>query len=409
MQIDLEEKINKSDLVNIELEEDIKIELTDINEELISINRSNIVIEGMNRKIEINVSLNHMKELAIFYLSGNVNNVEFRNMNIEINILGEYNKEFIYCIKNQSSNLKISNCNIIMKSYCSQNLIAVYNNGNDDTHMETRADYLVVEKSNIRINCNANGEYKPSIALGIYNSLSNSISIINTFINIINKGEGSNQKAIGIFTNGRFGRIIGNNIKANSSHPEGVLLEQAHSYGIINEGLYTIISNNNIIAEWAGAAVSVENKGDSALINGNKILATHTIRGSGVINSGEKAVITNNIIISTSKNAKLIEHNASNSIISNNQLEVLIPPNECVSGVGIYAPSKYIGFNIITENIISNVKNCGIFTNKNVGTIFNNQVLINMEAINIAGSDDFRLYEVLNERNIKSIRREVDE
>lgn len=406
----LEQKINESMLKEIKFSQDIVISLENNNIfNLITINRSNIVIDGMNRKVDISIKQDIKNELSIIHLPSNVENVEIKNLNVIINAIDSRVEEFICCIRNNSKALKLTNCNITINTNKSQNLYAVYNNGDDDTHMETKSDYLIVDKCNIKVCCNPNNTYVDSLVYGIYNSLANSISITNTFINIINKGTEPNQKAIGVFTNGRFGRIIGNNIKANSSHPEGLLLEQAHSYGIINEGLYTIISNNNIIAEWAGVAVSLDNKGDSALVNGNKILATHTICGSGIKNIGEKVMITNNIIISTSKNAKLIEHNASNSIISHNHLEVLIPPNECKSGVGIYAPSFNIGCNTITENMICNVKDCGIFGNSNIGVINNNQVVTNLDAIKIAGSDNFRLSEVLNERNIESIRSGIDE
>ena len=406
----LEQEINESMLKEIELYQDFIIDLEDSDIfNLVTIIRSNLVIDGMNRNVVINVKQNIKNELSIIYLPRNIENVEIKNLSIVINAIDSRVEEFICCIRNNSKALKLTNCSFTINTNKSQNLYVIYNKSDDNTHMETKSDYLIVDKCNIKVCCVPNNTYIDSLVYGIYNSLANSISITNTFINIINKGIEPNQKAIGIFTNGRFGRIIGNNIKANSSHPEGLLLEQAHSYGIINEGLYTIISNNNIIAEWAGVAVSLKNIGDSALINGNKILATHTICGSGIKNIGEKVMITNNIIISTSKNAKLIEHNASNSIISHNHLEVLIPPNECKSGVGIYAPSFNIGCNTITENMICNIKDCGIFANPNIGIVSNNQVVTNLDAIKIAGSDNFRLSEVLNERNIESIRSGIDE
>ncbi|MFQ7034183.1 MAG: hypothetical protein ACLRTQ_00010 [Candidatus Borkfalkia sp.] len=105
---------------------------------------------------------------------------------------------------------------------------------------------------------------KESIVYGIFNHLANSISLQNTFVYSTNIGIGKKQAAVGVFTNGRFGRIVGNNIKANGSHNTGNLKEQAYAYGLVNEGLYNLIEANNIVGEWGGQCVGLENKGDFA-------------------------------------------------------------------------------------------------------------------------------------------------
>ena len=97
----------------------------------------------------------------------------------------------------------------------------------------------------------------------------------NTFFYATNQGESERQKAVGIYPNGRFGRFVGNNVKANGTHNIGKQKEQAHAFGFIDEGLHSIVKSNNLVGEWAGMCVGLENKGKYALISSNKILATH--------------------------------------------------------------------------------------------------------------------------------------
>ena len=122
----------------------------------------------------------------------------------------------------------------------------------------------------------------------------------------MNRGENESHKAIGVYTNGRFGRFVGNNIKANGTHNRGLLKERAHAYGFVNYGLHTIITSNNIIGEWGGKCIGLDNNGEYAIIDCNKILSTHTICGRSVCNVLDcgifayktVGVIHNNMVVS---------------------------------------------------------------------------------------------------------------
>lgn len=108
-----------------------------------------------------------------------------------------------------------------------------------------------------------------------------------------------------------------------------------YAFGFINEGLYSIISANNIVGEWAGMSVGLENCGEYAIVAGNKILATHTICGRTIRNYGSNTSIEDNVLTSTSRNARIIEQNSHNCIIGRNIMEVLMVQSECRSGCGI--------------------------------------------------------------------------
>lgn len=372
---------------------------------IIGIKRSGVIIDGSEAEIVINIKETFKGDWSLFYLYPNASNVELRNLTIKVIINNSIHCTRMFAvIYNTAFGLKINNCHIELYSNKQINLYGVYSNGNLDTHLDTRTDNLIIDNSFIKISCLSNEHPRCCSVYGIYNYLSNSTSIQNNYIFAINNGNSANQKAIGIYTNGRFGRFIGNNIKSNADYPEG--FEQAHAsaIGFINEGSYSIISNNNIIAEWAGCAIGLDNKGEYCIINANKVLSTHTICGKSIKNTGNKVNITGNIITSTSRNARLIEHNASGSIISHNIMETLMPEQECRSGCGIYAIGGNMSNNNITENIVYNVLNCGLFVDRNVGIFSNNQVVSFLSTQNKASSDDIYLLERLSEKNIRSIK-----
>lgn len=369
---------------------------------IITINRSDLVIGGSDSLIEVNF-IDFKNNWTLFDINHNAKNIELRNLNIKLNIRSHENcNDYFALIFNNAYGLKIINCKFEIIANEEVHLFGVFNNGNLDTHMETGADNLVIDNSTIHASIHSESNDFQSEVYGIYNNLANCISIQNSFIYATHKGNSDKHKAIGIYTNGRYGRFIGNNIKANGSHPEGLKKEAASAIAFQNEGLFTIISNNNLIGEWAGTAIGIFNASESAIISNNKILATHTIYGIPIRSYGEKVLVLENIVISTSRNARLIEHHASNSIISHNFMEVLIPPEECVSGCGIYAASKNIGANTISENTICNVKNVGIFVGNHNSNILNNQV-ISKQSIPISDLNNLKLAELLNEKNIKSI------
>lgn len=373
---------------------------------ILNIRNSNIVIDGSNELLEINIK-NINSNLALFYIDPNVSNVELRNLNIKVILDNNVNLTRLFCaIYNTSYNLKINNVNITILSQKQINLMGVFNNGTLSLDYNLKANNLSIKNSEFNIICEPDSIEYDSLVYGITNIASNSISIQDTYINVVNKGDSNNQKSIGIYSDGSFGRFIGNNIKANGSHPAGLELEQASAYGIINEGLYTIISNNNIIAEWAGIAIGVENKGNFAIISSNKILSTHNIMGICIRNCANKLLLENNIIVSTSKNARLIEHQGSCSNISNNILEVLLPKTEVSTGCGIYSTHNNIKDNIVSGNIICNVKNCGMIINPLAFSLSNNKIIVEDDLIPITHSDNISMLDVLSERNIKTIVRE---
>ncbi len=196
---------------------------------------------------------------------------------------------------------------------------------------------------------------------------------------------------------------MGNNIKANGSHNTGREREQAHAYGFINDGLYSVIEANNIVGEWAGMSVGLENRGEYSLIEGNKILATHTVCGRSVRSYANNSQITGNVLTSTSRNARLLEHSASSCIIANNVMEVLMVRSECRSGCGIYAIGEACRENIISGNIIRNVADIGIFADRTVGTVVNNRIISYPETVVQCGCENSSLLFRLDERNIQNI------
>lgn len=271
----------------VNFEGDINLELPkstsfyvgkNFSKSLVTISKPNITLDFSDAVVRVNITDPLDADLNIFFVSSMAKNVEIKNLKLCVYLNIPITARQIVGIYNTAYGLKLNNCSIEIIAENQLNLVGVFNNGNLDTHMETRADNLVIESGCIRVQIVQSG-MKESIVYGIFNHLANSISLQNTFVYSTNIGIGKKQAAVGVFTNGRFGRIVGNNIKANGSHNTGNLKEQAYAYGLVNEGLYNLIEANNIVGEWGGQCVGLENKGDFAKVNGNKILATHTIKG----------------------------------------------------------------------------------------------------------------------------------
>jgi hypothetical protein len=371
---------------------------------VISISRSGVVIDGSNAEIEAEIEDSTGSDWGLFFIQPSARNVTLKNFTLRIRLHNpEHSTRIFSAIYNTAFGLKIENCSIEIYSDKQINLSGIYNNGNLDTHMETRADNLVISNSFVKVECLAEEYPKESTVYGFYNNLANSVSMQNTYIYAINRGDGNRQKAVGVYTNGRFGRFVGNNIKANGTHNIGKQKEQAHVFGFINEGLYSIITSNNIVGEWAGKCVGLETNGEYTKVASNKILSTHTICGRSIISNGNNTSIEGNIITSTSRNARLIQHNAESCIITGNLMEVLMAKEECRSGCGIYAVGDRTRGNLIKENIVRNVRNCGIFISPDAGLVKDNVVWSYEDTIKEAESENRRLAEKLDERNIKSI------
>ncbi|MGN1099543.1 MAG: hypothetical protein ACI4S9_04305 [Christensenellales bacterium] len=371
---------------------------------IVQIRRSDVIIDGSNAEIEANIGDCTTSDWSLFFIHQTARNTELRNLRIKVRIQNpSHSVRTFALIYNTAYGLKLNNCRIEVYSDKQLNMIGIYNNGNLDTHMETRADNLVVANSLIKIECRSSEFGKECSVYGLYNYLANSISVQNTFIYSTNRGCGERQKAIGVYTNGRFGRFAGNNIKANASHNTGTKKEQAYAFGFINDGLYSIITSNNIVGEWGGMCVGLENKGEYAVISNNKVLATHTICGRSIRSYGNNTSIEGNVLTSTSRNARIIEHDAHNCIIGRNIMEVLMAQSECLSGCGIYAIADNCTENVISENIIRNIADCAIFANGTVGAVLNNRVTSFKETVGFAGKENTQLLLRLDERNIRSI------
>ncbi len=371
---------------------------------IVAVMKPNIVIDGSNGEIEAEIEDCTNSDWALFFVHPSARDVTLKNLTIRVRVNNtQHTTRLFAAIYNTAFGLKLENCRIEVYADKQLNLMGVYNNGNLDTHMETRADNLVVSNSFIKVECLPEEFPKESAVYGLYNNLANSISLQNTYIYATNRGEGSAQRAVGVYTNGRFGRFVGNNVKANGTHNIGKHREQAHAFGFINEGLYSIITSNNIVGEWAGMSVGLETKGEYAKISSNKILATHTICGRSVRSYGNNSSIDGNILTSTSRNARLIEHDAESCIIAGNLMEVLMVKEECRSGCGIYAGGERVKGNLIRGNIIRNVSDCGIWISSDAGLIRDNEILSYEDTTKVSGSENRRLAEKLDEKYIRSI------
>lgn len=372
---------------------------------LVTITKPNITLDFSDAIVRVDIAEPLDTDLNIFFVSSMAKNVEIKNLKLYVYLNIPATARQIVGIYNTAYGLKLNNCFIEVVSESQLNLVGMFNNGNLDTHMETRADNLVIANSCIKVQIVQSG-MKDSVVYGVYNNLANSISIQNTFVYSTNIGFGKKQAAVGVFTNGRFGRFIGCNIKANGSHNTGNLKEQAYAYGFANEGLCNLIEGNNIVGEWGGQCVGLENKGDFAKASGNKILSTHTIKGRSVRNYANDSIFDGNILTSTSRNPRLFEQEGSNCIITNNVMEGLQLPQTYQSSVGIYAAAESAAENLISQNIIKNVCDCGIFAHKNIGFVQNNIITTYAESygfVKLATTENSAIANKLDESRIHSI------
>ena len=415
METNLQQTVDESRLFSeVKLKGEINLELPkstcfyvgkNFSKSLITITKPNITLDFSDAIVRVHITDPLDADLNIFFVSSMAKNVEIKNLKLYIYLGIPATVRQVVGIYNTAYGLKLNNCYIEVVSENQSNLVGVYNNGDLDTHMETRADNLVIANSFIKVQIVQSG-MKESAAYGIYNRLANSISLQNTFVYSTNIGICKSQKATGVYTNGRFGRFIGNNIKANGSHNTGNLKEQAYAYGFVNEGLYNLIEANNIIGEWGGQCIGLENKGDFAKVSGNKILATHTIKGRSVRNYGNDSIFDGNILTSTSRNPRLFEQEGCNCIITNNVMEGLQLPQTYQSSVGIYAVAESATENLISQNVIKNVCDCGIFVHKNIGSVQNNIITTYAESYSFVKQGlktDEQLSAKLDENKIYSI------
>lgn len=370
---------------------------------IVTVARPYIVVDGSDAEIEVYIDDCTTSDWSLFSVLPSAGHVTFRHMRVRVHIANPTDSGRMFSlVYNTAYGLKIEDCFFAVTSEKQLQLTGIYNNGNSDTHLDTRADNLVVVDSTVRVECRAETFTKACTVCGIYNYLANSIAVQNTYVYAFNRGDGDRQKAIGVYTNGRFGRFVGNNIKANGSHPAGKEREQAHAFGFVNEGLYSILSANNLVGEWAGMCVGLENKGAYTIVESNKILATHTVCGRSIRNYAVNCRIVGNIVTSTARHARLIEQRAGRCMLAHNIMEVLMPPHACKSGVGVYALGEACTENRIENNMIVNVLDCGIFADDSVGTVEGNSVYTYPDAVKSAGTDNETLAAKLDERNVRT-------
>ena len=367
----------------------------------IAIERPRITIDGTNALLEVNVESCNQTDCSLFCVMPSAYDVRLLNLTIDITFPACSDLPHMFSvIYNAAFGLQMENCRIRVRSQAQTDLVIIYNNGNLDTHLGTRADNLVISDCFLEAVCDPELPLKKYTVYGLYNNLANSISMRDTHIFVSSKGNGANQRAVGVYTSGRFGRFVGNNIKANGAHNLGKELEHAHAAGVINEGLHNLFTANNVIGECAGEAVAFINQGMYAEISSNKLLATHTIKGIALFNKGFESLITGNVIVSSSRNARLLVNAGEFCMVSHNALDVFMGQDQCKSGCGIYLPQGAKD-NIIAENLIRNVLDCALFADANCGTIHGNRCV--GCGAQIVYTSDLRMAEKLDERRIKSL------
>lgn len=369
---------------------------------IVEIRRPNIVIDGAGAVLTLETDGLDAKGLCLFRIHKEAENVRLRNLTIRVRLTHTTpSAHSFFAIYNNAYGLRIENCHIEVTSTAQANLYGVYNDGDLNTHLTTPADNLMLTETTLKLTCDAETISRPSCVYGLYNRLANSISVQNNFIYATVRGVGEEQKAIGVYTNGRFGRFVGNNIKANGMHSIAKKKEQAHATGFINEGTYTLLSDNNLIGEWGGHCIGLETKADFAKIVGNKILSTHTVWGSSLSCRGHNTLIQSNIITSTARNARILDLYSSYLLVTDNLIESLTVPPYTVSGCGIYAMSG--AQCIIKDNIIKNATNCGIFTYAGVGTVKDNRIIPWKDALKEADEKTASLFTIMDEKRIVSL------
>ena len=220
METSLQQMIDTAKLFGeIRLDGEINLELPkstyfyvgkNFSKSLITITKPNISLDFANAPVRINITDALDTDLNIFFVSSMAKNVQIKNLKMFVYLNIPVNNRQIVGIYNTAYGLKLSNCYIDVISENQSNLVGVFNNGNLDTHMETRADNFTIESSFIRAQVMQSGMRESKI-YGLYNYLAKSISVQNTFVYATNIGVSENQKVIGIYTNGRFGRFVGNN------------------------------------------------------------------------------------------------------------------------------------------------------------------------------------------------------
>lgn len=326
---------------------------------LISIRKRDIILDGQGNKIVFRCYQPRMNDIVLFRICQEALGTEIRNLAVDFLYFGENTSRKVICIRNNAYGAKILHCKLAMESKSQINLTVIQNDRKIETVFDREGDNFVVEGNDIRIRCEAEHINLSTVCFGIYNDLPNSMEITNNYLYIMSNGSGEKQQSTGIFNNGRYVRIVNNNIKVNGFHMDGKQTNQPKVTGVYNEGEYLLFSANNCVAEWAGIAVGLYNQGADCAFQANKFIGTHAIRGVSIHNTGSRCTFVGNIVTSTSRNPRLIVNGGNGVCYLANILQSFYYVSDCQSGCGMVFES--CADCTVAYNQINGVKNCGIW------------------------------------------------
>lgn len=326
---------------------------------LIAIHKRDIILDGQGNKIVFHCHQPRMNDIALFQICQEALGTEIRNLAVDFHYLGENTSRRVICIRNNAYGAKILHCKLAMESKSQINFTVIQNDRRIETVFDREGDNFVVEGNDIRIRCESEQINLPTSCYGIYNDLPNSMEITNNYLYLMVNGSSEKQQVTGVFNNGRFVRIVNNNIKANGFHMDGTKMNHPRVIGVYNEGEYLLFSSNNCVAEWAGNAIGLYNQGSYCTFNANKFIGTHAIRGTSVLNFGNDSSFTGNVVTSTSRNPRLVVNWGNRVCYMANILRSFFYIPDCQSGCGMIFESCTDC--TASDNRISGVKNCGIF------------------------------------------------
>ena len=339
---------------------------------LISVKTRDLIIDGQGNKITFRCTHPHANDVALFQIMQTALGVELRNLAVDFVYEGENTKRKTIMIRNNAYGVKVSHCKLCMTSHAQMNMTVIQNDRRIDTVFDREGDNFVVENNDIRIYCEPTVSDNSLYCCGIYNDLPNSMEVTNNYIYLMIDGNGEAHRSVGIFNNGRYVRMMNNNIKANGLHMDGTEKEHTHAIGVDNEGEYLLFSSNNCVAEWAGKAIGLRNTGAYCSFTNNKFIGTHAIYGISVYNKGKLCTYTGNLMTSTSRNPRLVINEADNVNYYANIMKGFFYLPDCQSGCGmLFRNSKHCS---AVGNQISSVKNCGIYLRESMITLSDNTV-----------------------------------
>ena len=161
MNKNLQKEIDKAKIFSeVKLAGEIDLELpksasfyvgNNFSKSLVTVTKQNITLDFSEAIVRARVTDSLDTDLNIFFVSSMAKNVEIKHLKMFIYLESAVTGRQIVGIYNTSYGLKLNNCYIEVVSENQSNLVGVFNNGNLDTHMETRADNLVIANSHIKV------------------------------------------------------------------------------------------------------------------------------------------------------------------------------------------------------------------------------------------------------------------